>query len=253
MSIFDKLRTNQKFKALNRSSDYEYFLNNRKLFIQYNCFLSLYNADDDFNVIKANIILKSLANKLDIERRLKALGDDCLSDYKQINHHQIRQAILNQKTDMPYITEGKYQYYVPIFNRAMNYIYAYEPDKLFDYPYHKIIDDCSTSLIDPFETYNYVLYDSYFTKLVKIKGDRTSIAFYHVDYKTVYIINNQGRLDVKIALFDKYMKRPNYDMMLDRIIIILDAYFNNDRDGFISSLLEQKLISNRMHSLLIRK
>jgi hypothetical protein len=42
-------------------------------------------------------------------------------------------------------------------------------------------------------------------------------------------------------------------MMLDRIIIILDAYFNNDRDGFISSLLEQKLISNRMHSLLIRK
>ena len=79
------------------------------------------------------------------------------------------------------------------------------------------------------------------------------IAYFHYDTNTIYIVNSQGRLDLKIVLFDKYIRRPVYNHMLERITPVVEQYFANDRQNFIKSLLDNKFISNKMFHILSNK
>ena len=68
---------------------------------------------------------------------------------------------------------------------------------------------------------------------------------------TLYFINDQGRLDAKVVLFDKYIKKPKFTHMLERVAPVVEAYFNNDRNGLINALLDNNLISPQMHKILL--
>ncbi len=243
MRLFELLKTNQKEKRLSDSEEYQFFIAQRHLLIDYNVFLDLYNLEDSFSLVKANIIIRSILNKKAIEERLDKYGRDAIVTHGRIHHHDVRIKMLNEKIDLPSFKENEIDIFVPIFNRAMNYFYAKEPDKLFDYPYDKLIKDFSSSITNPFETYNFSLFDSNFTTLIKLGRDRTSMAFYHLDYRELLFINQQGGLDVKICLFDRFMDQPDHERIIDRLIPVVNAYFDNNRDELVTQLLKQELIS----------
>jgi hypothetical protein len=123
---------------------------------------------------------------------------------------------------------------LPFFNRALNFIYQHEPDRLYDYPYSRLNEDFSTSIVDTFEHYSWSLFSSGFVNLIPLQiGDRSAQAFYQADARVVLIINQQGRLDATISFFDRDIKRPNLHNISKRLIPALTAYFHHDRQGFI--------------------
>lgn len=244
MRLLELLKTEQKDKRLYDSEEYRFFLANRHLLTDYNCFLDLYNIEDDFALVKANIVLKSIMNKAAIEDRLQVLAAASIKTDGRIRHHAIRDLMNQSPLNLPNFLDNDAKIFVPIFNRAMNYIYSYEPDKLFDFPYKDLQKDFAASIINPFETYNFSLFDSNFTKLIKIDHDHTSTAFYHLDFRNILIINAQGGLDLKIALFDRFMKDPDYEGIIDRIKPVVSALFANDRDLMVRHLLANRLVSD---------
>ncbi|MDY4849089.1 MAG: hypothetical protein SO176_02380 [Bacilli bacterium] len=60
-------------------------------------------------------------------------------------------------------------------------------------------------------------------------------------------------MDNKIVLFDKYIKNPKYNHMLERIKPVVDAYFNNDRKAMVDALKENELISDNVYQMILRK
>jgi hypothetical protein len=248
MMLFKRLAKKAKQIRLSRSSEYHFFLKYRYLLVKYQVFIPFFNLDDEFALTRANIILKGLLNKKSIDHALEKEAEASIEESGRIQHHKIRQHIVST-LKLPYVfTVQDKPFYIPFFNRTMNYIYAEEPDKLYDYPYDRLFESFATSLIDPFENYNYDLYLSSFTPLLDIGiGDASSHAFYHPDFQTVFIINNQGRLDVKIHLLDRDLKKPNKHEIPNRIKTCLIHYFNNDRQKFIHQLHLEGLISEKLY------
>ena len=140
-----------------------------------------------------------------------------------------------------------------IFFQSINSLYLNEPEKLNEYPYTDLLKSFAGLVIDPFDTYGYELYNTYFTKLVKIDTYKNEAAFFHYDTYTIYIINDQGRLDRKIVLFDRYMRRIVTTHMLERIRPVVKAYFANDKQEFINSLEKSGFISAKMLYKLTHK
>ena len=85
---------------------------------------------------------------------------------------------------------------------------------------------------------------------MKIKNADKETAYFHYDTNTIYFINDQGRLDTSIVLFDRYLRHPNYSHMLERIKPVVDAYFAFDREALIKALHENGFISNTLLNLI---
>ena len=251
MKLFTLLNKRAKRRRLAKSTEYTFFLKHRALLLSIDAFRPFFNLEDAFTLTRANIILRGLLNKRTIDRYLDEMGQQSLQQHGRIKHHWIRDAYLDWKK-LPFAFQwDEKTFYLPFFNQTMNYIYAYEPDKTYDYPYNTLRDDPSTSLIDAFDAYGYALYQSSFSCLVDLEmEDATSRAFYHPDYRMIFIINRQGRLDVKVSLFDRKMKRPSYAHLTDRIKRCLPHYFSFSRDAFIQSLQQEGLISASLYQTM---
>ena len=117
-------------------------------------------------------------------------------------------------------------------------------------PYNDLKNNFIDSSIDPFDTYGAELFNSFFTSLVKVDTNGKEVAYFHYDTNTIYIINDQGRLDLKIVLFDKYLRKINTNHMLERVTPVVRKYFENDKEGFLKALLENNLISKKLFDLI---
>ena len=197
-------------------------------------------------MMRANVIIYGLLNKQTIELEVKSL-----KEYGQDKDEEAFNAALRDRCiDLPYYSENEQKIYIPFFNRALNQIYTREPLKLLEEPYIELEGNFQNSSIDPFDTYGAELFNSFFTKLVKVGTNGREYAYFHYDTNTIYIANAQGRLDSRIVLFDKYIKKPNLNHMLERITPVVERYFADDREGFVNALLENKFISNKMYQMI---
>lgn len=207
----------------------------------------LFYGQSLFDILRAVVIIKGLLQKEAIEQYLKSKATLSIQQHGRIKHHDVRDQFLQEVTFASSFIDNEGQPIIlPFFNRAMNYIYQKEPDKLYDYPYNRLIDDFSTSMIDGFENYNWRIFQSNFVNLMMLDvSDRTAKAFYQPDAQVVLIINSQGRLDVKISLFDRFIKKPNLNHLLSRLNLAIQPYFDNNRDELINRLGNQGLLSLR--------
>lgn len=241
------------YHRIQDTDDYKFFLKNQSrlgnLFVIY----KLNEYDEDFRVILGNILIKGLDNKDAIEHSLLAIKNQAENQNK-INFEDFMEG------EVRYLMEGRpmmksdlNHIVIPFFSKALNYIYLNEPEKLLSYPYNRLAEQPSSSCYDFLDELGYMIYDSNFTSLIKIRGDKTSCAFYHPDFETIYIINDQGRLDFKITLFDKHIKHPDHHHILRRIEEVVDAFYSSSRNDFIDCLRKNNFISHRMHHALYRK
>lgn len=246
--LFATLEAKKKRRnTFENSEEFKFFIENRHLLGKFNKFSFLYDSEgNEFNMMRANVIIYGLLNKQTIEmevRSLKEYGQD--KDPEAFNS-----ALRDRCIDLPYYSEKDMRIYIPFFNRALNQIYTLEPLKLLEEPYVGLQDNFQNSSIDPFDTYGAELFNSFYTKLVKVGTNGKEIAYFHYDTNTIYIVNEQGRLDLKIVLFDRYIKKPNLNHMLERITPVVEKYFADDREGFVEALYENKFISSKMHQIL---
>ena len=248
--LFDFIASRAKRrKGFEQSEEFHFFLTNRHLLTHIPNFVHFYDIDNDpFEIMRANIILYSYINKRKMEEEIQSLGDYLKSNKKSSAtflkpYHELI-------AELPYYQENNDKIYIPFFTRSLNQIYRMEPEKLLTYPYNGLKDDFKDTVIDPFDTYGNELYNSHFSRLFKVGSDEKEIAFFHYDTNTIYFVNEQGRLDTCIVLFDRYIRRPSYSHMLERIKPVIDAYFSFDREGMITSLYKNGFISTHLLHLI---
>lgn len=245
MTFFEALEKYQRNRSelLHKSEDYSFFLENKSLLTPIIMFRGLERPKDEFDIIRANIIIRSLLNK----KRLDQLIVYAFKESK-MKTEEVESFVHEEMVGLPYVKQENTKAYVPIFSQSINEFYYEDFGKLLAQPYSTLIDSYFSSCIDPFEVYKFDLFDSLFTKLITIYRDEKIMVAFHYDFKTIYIINNQGRLESKICLFDKFMKRPNFTHIFERIQPAVKAYLADDKIGFIKSLLENELISKKLLS-----
>ena len=241
MHLFDTLANYQKGVKVARSEDYYFYMQNRHLLNGIEMYRFLLDPKDIFDIIRANIIIQAIKNK-------RAIEEAIVSAYKEsnLNTQAARIAVQSSLIDLPYVLEGANKFYVPIFSRAVNAFYNAEFAKLLKEPYASLMNKYKSSCVDLFDMYNFALYDSLFTKLVTVKKSENVVAMYHFDFKTMFIINSQGRCDAKICIFDKYLKHPNTDHIIDRLKVVAQKYIDGDKEGFLDALQENELISEKL-------
>ena len=251
MHLFELLETKQKpRRGFESGEEFNFFIAHRFLLGKFNKFSFLYDSEgNDFDVMRANIIIYGLLNKQTIEMEVKSL-----KEYGQDkNPKAFNDALKERLLDLPYFAEKGLKVFIPFFPRALNEIYTNEPLKLLQEPYNNLEIDFENSSIDPFDVYGAELFNSLYTKLVKVGTNGKDVAYFHYDNNTIYIVNDQGRLDLRSVLFDKYLHRPTTNHMLERITPVVERYFADDRQGFIQALFDNKFISSHMMDLIKKK
>ena len=245
MKLFETLEKKQKRVPLHKSEEYFYFLENRAYLNNLDMYRFLTSPKNEFDLIRANIIVRSLKNK-------KLLDDSIEYAYHQ---SQMKTAdainfIHERMTGLPYIQDGDVKIYIPIFSKAINSLYYQDYGRLLKAPYNLLFTEFESSCIDLFETYSFSLYDSMFTKYITVYRDEEVLVVYHYDFHSLYVINDQGRLDAKIALFDRYMRKIVTNHIVERVKPVVMAYLNDDKEAFLNALSENKLISYKLANMI---
>ena len=250
MTLYEILERKQKYRRpFSNTEEFKFFMDNRHLLGAFKRFENLYDSEEnEFDIMRANILLLGLQNKKIFEEEIKNINN-----HGDIDHEKFVTTLKERTIDQPYYEVDNIQIYIPFFSRALNDMYANEPEKLLHLPYSELKDDYENACIDPFDAYGSELFNSYFTSLVKISSSKHVSAFFHYDTNSLYFINDQGRLDAKIVLFDKYMKKPAFTHMIERLTPVAEAYYNNDRLRMVIALRDSKLISMQMFKILTEK
>lgn len=253
MTIFELLEKKKKRRpSFENSEDYSFFIKNRELLVNIPRFEFLGNIEDnEFDIIRANIVIQSYLNKIFIEQKIDEIAKEY--DIEKLEKGRLVNILKDKISDLPYLVLDKNKVYIPIFALPLNIVYSKNPEKLYTYPYTLLKSDYYELIIDLFDVYGTNLFDSYFTRLIKISSNGKETAFLNYDTNTVYIINSQGRLDNKIVLFDKYIPRPISNHMLERLRPVVDAYFSNDKIEFINCLHQNNFISEKMYDILLKE
>lgn len=246
------IKKQKKVYNYKKNREYSFYKRHRyllKSFPQYTSFIDIYNS---FEMICANSIIYSILNKKKLDDICKDLFSSIFLNNKLTSEEFIKY-YQSRIIDLRFFVSNDIKVYIPIFSHVINEIYYKEPTKLLEVPYNELFSNYTNNLIDPFDTYGLSLFDSNFTKLVLVKKYDNNAVFYDFDLATVYIINDQGRLDYEIHLFDKWMEKINTSRILDRIINVTDAYFSNNKSLFIENMYTQGLISQKMFETLNKK
>lgn len=251
--LFKYLEKNQKRrKNFEKTSEFKFFSDYRHMIFKYPKFRPLYEYRDEFDVFRANIIIQGLLNKKLFEDEINSIHNYSLS-IENFTSETFKNRLHDRLLEQPYYMLENVKIYFPFFPKTINLLYYNEPEKLLAFPFNHLFTSFQNSLIDPFDTYGNDLFNSYFSRLVKLGTNGKETAFFHYDLNTVYIINSQGRLDVKIVLFDKYMKKISTRYMLERLQPVVEAYFDNNRELFIENLHKNQLISSKMVEKINKK
>lgn len=246
-NLYETLEKKQKKRtSFEKSEEYLFFLENRGLLSKIPRFAFMDNPQaDEFDIMRANILINSYLNKTLVEEEMVNF-EEYSKKGQPIDHLKLLQTLREKMVDKPYFKDDKDKIYITFFSRTLNQLYNREPEKLLNPPYSDLKEHFADTVIDPFETFGAELFNSNFTRLIKIKEEENITAFFHYDTNTIYFVNNQGRTDSKIVLFDKYMHHPSYSHMIDRIKPVVNAYFAHDRTALINALHDQELISSRL-------
>lgn len=243
MSLFKILSDEQAKMPFFQSEEANFYYRYSYMLSDVESYSYLLKADETFNIIRANIILRAMLNKIEIEKKYQ---DHLKTLEKDKGATPMKEFMSTVLSSMPYLEWNGEKIFVPIFASSLAKIYTEDHEKLVRDPYKKLLKDYETSVIDPFDYYGNALYDSYFTRLVIIKRHENIMAAYDYDAESIYFINDEGRLDVKVSLFDKGLETPIKNHMIPRLQKVVDAYFSNDKDAFIESLVNEKFISSSL-------
>lgn len=240
MKLERELSLHQRKTGFLSSTEAIFYRANAGLLSGYDIYGRYLKAGEPFDIVRANILIRSLQNKKTIER---AYQEKILLPPGGLSLETFMKGRL---AELPYLLLNGERIYVPVFSHSLNSLYNHDYEKLAVAPYFSLLKDYEALLIDPFDYYGSALFESSFTKLILVARSGTSASYYDYDAECLYFVNGQGRLDMKVALFDEYLPYPQKTHMLQRLKPVAEAYFAYDEDGFLSALVDKGLISGRL-------
>ena len=246
MDLFATLEKKQRKTHFQMSDELSFYLENSGVLVDYPIFSCFRKAESPFQIERANIVLRSLQAKQMIDEGVRVARSKSSGMNEKDRERVFKETMTPILDKLPYhIHEGE-RIYIPFFSKSINRLYASEWTKLVSSPYKRFLKNFDSILIDPFDYYGDDLFESLFTKLVRVKKTEEGSAFYDYDSFTIYFVNKQGRLDCQCCLFDRYLKDHNRNHMMERIQPVVDAYYKGDVEEFKSFLVKNKLISSRL-------
>lgn len=252
MRLYETLTVHQRPTNFPHSAESTFFNRYAYLLSDNESWEKFLKPTDAFETIRANIILRALLNKMEIEKLF--LGYIKASRAKSKKKIPLESWMEKGMEELPFLSFQGEKIYVPIFPISLNVLYSRDYSKLAVAPYKKLLSDYEAATIDPFDYYGYQIYDSYFTRLVAIRKTPKIMASYDYDAECLYFIDDEGRLDAKISFFDKELKTPVKTHMVKRAERVANAYFADDREALLKALVEENLISSSLvHSILRRQ
>jgi len=241
MTIYDRLIAEQDKSLVRKGQERLYFDRNFAILAGFEAYRQYLDASSPFMVVRANVILRSLANKTAIEKAFlkREKADKRGSDVLPLEEYL--PAFLSE---LPYfaLPSGE-KNYVPILPTTIALLYSSDPARLLQKPYQSLWKSFEAILIDPFDAYGSRIYDSHFTSLIPILRHGEFLAAYDADALRLYIIDGEGRLEAEVAFFDKKLKNPGKTHLAERLKRVAERYFAFDRQGFLDALLEERLVS----------
>jgi hypothetical protein len=223
-------------KSIANSFEQRFYDENASLF---NVKTSLYNENRSIlDIIKSTIILQGLENR-------RQLNTDYLQFPKeQLQRKEIQEALVEQ---LPYIEDGGERIYIPTYSREINDIYYRHPEMLKERPYSDYLTNENVGVVNPFETYGFLLLDSPFTRLVKLDATKDDIhVYYHIDFETLFFIRKDLTLELELPILDEKAKRTDNLHLFDDLEVIAKDYFDGDIEKMFVHLKEKKLLSSSL-------
>ncbi len=242
MIIYDNLKKRQKLNV-KKTNVYKYNEENKDYISKVK---NVYNIDSKsafYNLVMCNILIKAFKNLYEYF--------DLIEEYKN-KSFDINAMFEKFFKDHPCLIINGEKIYFPMFSKSLNYLLIHDYKKMYEYPYHDLKSHLKVSCINFFDEYGYSIFLSSFSTLELICEDVTSCAFYSEELETIFVINNQGTLDVAIHIFDKYLNIVNKDNLIFRIKMVMEYYFKNQKNQFIKALYDEHLISFKMYDILKR-
>lgn len=245
MTIYDILKKKKSLKNYKNTKEYSFYQKHKKEIKKVSSFYHLKDEKDDgFFILESNILIEAFLSKKYIEEIIINMKDE--------DEIKIVDEIKNMLEKRPYIEKDGEKIYLPQFPKALNYIYLNNPSRLILYPYNLLDKSPSISCVDLFDEFGYEIFNSSFVNLHFILKDATSKAFYSDSFESIYIINDQGRLDLVISVFDKYLENKNKDNINERLLKVMTKFYENNLTQFVKALKDEKFISEKMHRILIK-
>jgi hypothetical protein len=239
VGIFEYLYKKRNKSFFLDSDEYAFFLNNRQMLKKIPQFAPYSEASEEFDVLSANIIIRSILNKRLLDEEI----EESFATSIDKSIEEIKREIDSKASSLPKITYSNYAIYIPFFDKATNMIYAMECEKLFQAPYDDLMGNYEAFLLDPFLTYGVELFASNFTSLIPLAEDETSEAFYHEEFKTVFVINRQGSLDCAIHIYDRKMHPNKEDDHIANLKKAMELFYSDKKSEFLFALYSGGLIS----------
>ena len=196
--------------------------------------------DDFFTLLKADIVLKGLENRAKINQYLIENKDHLSRD----DYHRFL-------SSLPQYRDKNNPVLIPTYSPSVNRRYYFKPETLFNFPYDVLLKDNASSLINPFEIYGNKPFYSFCNLMPLSIHDIDTIAFYHEEMETIYVINDCGGLDASIPLFDEKLKNPDKTNLNYRLSLLVKNYYENDKSAFLDHLESLSLVSNSLKQDLV--
>ena len=249
MGLFETLEKKQRFTFFNSGDENRFFITHSGVLSLIPGGKALSRAEKPFDVIKANIVIRAIMNKMRLDEIYVTTARQYRVDgvLEHDGEVAVRKAIEEAKKDLPYLQVGEDRIYIPVLPRSLNLIYDRNIIRLEEKPLRALLGErYDVMVVDAFDTYGPTIFDSNFTNLIKVGEHEGVVAFFDYDSLSIYFVNKQGRLDVSIALFDRQIGKRNLNHMLERIQPVVDAYFRDDREELKQILVKNQLISSSL-------
>lgn len=248
--MIDLLLKKRKFKNnFKNTEEFKFYSLNKNLLKKINKFSFLANSVNEFDILRANIIIKSYLNKLKIEKEISNITN-LIVDNKLLSNEEFSKNIESKIKELPYLLEGNNKIYIAFFSRPINIIYLKEPTKILEKPYSYLINLYDELVIDSFDYYGVDIFSSNFLELEKVWTNGKEAAFFNKKTYNIYLVDSQGRLDLQLPIFDKYMNKISVENIKDRISKVIEAFYSNSKTYFIDELFNNNFISSRMYGIL---
>ena len=247
MDFFTLCRKRQRRTSFNTSTEMRFFLDNNIILRTNPLFARYASGGQPFDIVRANIILRGLINKRIIEETYRKYNsDNIVESLSKEDREKMTKEMQEAISDLPYFEEDDAKIYIPFFSRSINRIYEKDFYKLVENPYKSLLNEFEAISSDPFDFYKDDLYNSLFTKLIRLKKTKEGSAYYDYDARCIYFVNKGGRLEESLPLFDRDLKHPAPNHMIEKLIPVVNAYYANKKDEFFLSLVDNRLISSRL-------
>ncbi len=233
MTLYEYLEKNQIPTEEFLSDERAFVLENRHHLSDQPVFSRFLPIRDSFSVARAAIIIRAYMNK------------------ERLEDHW-RSAVAGEKTPLeetlsalPSFFRAGERIVIPFFSPAINHLYLTEGEKLFRAPYKDALRRFASLTVDPFDQYGPAVFESDFSRLITVDRFNGRLASYDYAASALYLINEDGRLEVRFCLFDKGLTDPDREGLLPRLKNVARAYWNGDRATLLSVLFDNHFISEK--------